>query len=168
MQLKDYFIEQYAYVKWADHRCLDAAATVPEAGYHKELGFSFGTVHKTLLHMMGAQDVWVGRWKGESVRVFPSIEMLPTLASVRARWESVHDELLGFVGQQTEESLMSRIVFNRNNVPHSNLLWHVINHCADHATFHRGQLNSLIKLAGGKPAVTMHVDYRRQQEGQIL
>lgn len=168
MELKDYFVEQYAYVKWADLRCLDAAATVPEAGYHKELGFSFGTVHKTLLHMMGAQDVWVGRWKGDSARVFPTIDTFPTLESVRLRWQAVHAELLGFVVEQTDESLMRRIDYTRNHVAHSNVLWHVINHCADHANFHRGQLNSLIKLAGGEPAGTMHVDYRRRQEGQIL
>ena len=39
-------------------------------------------------------------------------------------------------------------------------------HLVDHSTYHRGQLNSMIKLAGGKPADVGHITYRRVQEGQ--
>ncbi len=166
MTLQSYLAQQFDYVQWADALCLDAAASVKLEPYHREFGFSFGTVHKTLLHMMGAQHIWVGRWKGDSTRRFPTPEDLPTLDGIRQRWADIHAEVRDFVDQQTAESLQSRVSYLRNNVPHAGVLWHLINHCFDHANYHRGQLNSLVKLAGGKPAATMFVDYWRQQEGQ--
>lgn len=167
MTTRDFLIQQYDYVKWADLRNLDAAASVPSGRWDEDHGFSFGTVHKTLLHMIGAQHVWVGRWSGDSSRAFPTVEELPTIEAIRTRWNAVHDELLGYVAKQTDASLERRIDYLRNNIPHSNVLWHAIAHCADHSNYHRGQLNSLIKLSGGTPAGTMYIDWRRTQEGQI-
>jgi uncharacterized damage-inducible protein DinB len=166
MNLLDYLKQQYDYVKWADVRSLEAAASVPAEAYHRDFGFSFGTVHKTLAHMIAAQDIWVGRWQGES-RSFLSIEDLPTLEAARQQMAKTHDEVTAFVGRQTEASLEQRVSYVRNNAPMSGVLWHLVNHCFDHANYHRGQLNSLVKLAGGKPAATMYVDWRRQQEGQV-
>jgi len=167
MQLLEYLTQQFDYIKWADDLSLEAAGTVKLEAYHREFGFSFGTVHKTLLHMLGAQHIWVGRWQGDSTRKFPTPEDLMTLGAIRQRWADVHAELHSFVAKQTDESLENRVEYFRNNVPHSGVLWQLINHCFDHANYHRGQLNSLVKLAGGKPAGTMYVDYCRQREGQV-
>jgi uncharacterized damage-inducible protein DinB len=166
MTVRDLLIQQHAYVRWADLRCIDAAATVSAEAYRKDFGFSFGTVHNTLVHMLGAQHIWVGRWKGDPGRAFPQGEDFKSLDALRDCWPKVHDEVRAFVEAQTDASLQARVEYVRNGTAMQTTLWQAIAHCADHANYHRGQLNSLIKLAGGTPAQTMFVDYCRQLEGQ--
>lgn len=167
MNLRDFLIQQYEYVVWADDRCLAAAATVPAENFDKQFGFSFGSVHRVLLHMLGAQDLWLGRWQGDSTRTFPTVEQLPDLAAIRARWTDVHRDLLAFVRAQTEQSLQQRIHFVRNDRPHSGILWMLMTHTFDHATYHRSQLNSLIRLAGGTSGDFSYITRLRISEGQM-
>jgi len=167
MNLRDFIIQQYDYVVWSDDRCLTAAASVPTENVDKQLGFSFGSVQRVLLHMLGAQDVWLGRWQGDSTRKFPTVDQLPTLDAIRHRWDEVHTALIAFVRSQTDESLQQRINFSRNDQPHSGLLWMLMTHTFDHSTYHRSQLNSLIKLAGGKPGDFSYITRLRISEGQM-
>jgi uncharacterized damage-inducible protein DinB len=161
-QLRD----QYAYMVWADDRILAATATVPEEGFRRDQNISAGSIHKLILHTLGAQWVWLGRWQGDSARTFPRPEELPTLAAVQRHWAEVHQAVLAFVSEQTDESVGRRVEYIRNNQRHNNRLLDIMCHLVDHSTYHRGQLNSMIKLAGGKPADVGYITYRRDQEGQ--
>ena len=158
--------EMYAYMTWADNQIIEAAATVPDEGFRRDQNISAGSIHKLLLHAIGAQWVWLGRWQGDSDRKFPTSEELQTVAAVRQRWDEVHKALNAFVDEQTDESVERRIDYVRNKTPHNNKLLHLMCHVADHGAYHRGQLNSMIKLAGGKPVDLGYVTYRRIQEGQ--
>jgi len=163
--IKDHLQEMYAYVRWADFAMLDAAGTVSDEGFRREQNFSAGSVHKLLLHMLGAQFLWLGRWLGDSSRAFPTPEELPTLDSIRTRWTTLHEELMTFLDAQSEASLAKVVHYTRNGVAHANRLMDVMQHVADHDTYHRGQLNSLIKLAGGTPFYAGYIAYLRSKEG---
>jgi uncharacterized damage-inducible protein DinB len=158
--------EMYAYMIWADNRIIEAAATVPDEGFRRDQNISAGSIHKLLLHAVGAQWLWLGRWQGDSTRKFPTPDELRTVAAIKARWGEVHQALLAFLNLQTDESVEQRVEYIRNGQPHNNKLLHAMCHAADHGTYHRGQLNSMIKLAGGKPVDVGYVTYCRIQEGQ--
>jgi uncharacterized damage-inducible protein DinB len=158
--------EMYAYMNWSDNRLLDAAATVSDEGLKREQNISAGSIHKLLLHSMGAQWLWLGRWQGDSTRKFPTVDELPTLDAVRKRYAEVQQAVKAFLDAQTDESVQKRVDYIRNGQPHNNVLLHIMTHLVDHSTYHRGQLNSMIKLAGGKPADLGYIVYRRVQEGQ--
>lgn len=166
--LSSYFIQQFEYVIWADRQCLEAARTVDPANYNRDYGFSFRTVHDTLVHMLGAQHIWLGRWKQEPVRPFPSGKDFDSLQTIEQAWSAVHTELRNFTAHQDEHSLMKRIEYqNLKGERRFGLLWELMNHCADHSNYHRGQFNSLVKLAGGVPANTMYVTWQWEREGQV-
>ena len=79
-------------------------------------------------------------------------------------WSKVHDSLLAFADAQTTETLQQTIratsrIGKKFEIPK----WAVMLHVADHATYHRGQLNSMIKLAGGKPSMAMAVPWAVSQ-----
>lgn len=159
-------MELYRYVRWADRLILDAAATVPNEGFDREQHISAGSIHKLLVHAMEAQHVWLGRWQGNSGVDFSLAERYPTVESIRGRWAEVHEALFAFLGNETDESLARTIQYQRKGHTYRGVLWHLMTHVADHATYHRGQLNSMIKLAGGKPADPSFITYRRTVEGQ--
>lgn len=158
--------EMYAYMNWADNRILDAAGTVSDEGFRREQNISAGSIHKMLLHSLGAQWLWLGRWQGDSSRTFPTPEDLPTLEAIRKRYAEVQQAVAAFVEAQTDESVQKRIDYIRNGRPHNNVLLHVMCHLVDHSTYHRGQINSMIKLVGGRSADVGYITYRRVQEGQ--
>ncbi len=156
---KDHLHNMFEYVRWADSAMIRAARTVPDEGYYREQRISIGSIHKLLVHCMAAQWIWLSRWRGESPTRLENHEDFPTRDSLEQRWPLVHAAMLDFLGLQSQKGL-ARIVQYKNtrgeiyNVPLGDLMLHVI----DHGSYHRGQINTMIKHAGGTPsAVAYHV-----------
>ena len=148
-----------SFMIWGDRLILDAAVALPQEKYFQEQGISAGSVHKLLAHCMGAQWIWLERWLGRSPAARPD-EQYPTLDSIRQRWPRLHDELIGFVSGQTPQSLVREIAYTDlrgqgASMPLDQQIFHVV----DHATYHRGQLNSMVRRAGGTPANTMYWNF---------
>ena len=75
---------------------------------------------------------------------------------VAARWAAVHERLLRFAAEQTPETLKEVIRSqNKKAVPFTLPRGVCMLHVSDHATYHRGQINSMIKHAGGVPSHVM-------------
>jgi uncharacterized damage-inducible protein DinB len=45
-------------------------------------------------------------------------------------------------------------------------LGHAMIHVVDHSTYHRGQLNTMIKQAGGQPAMAYYITFHARKPGQ--
>ena len=141
------------YMTSADGAGLEATRLVSEEEYYKDRGFSFGSIHNLLVHQMVAQKTWLRRFLGESPQ--GSLEN-QTEHSTREllveRWPKVHADLLDFAAGQTRESVNRVITVRRNNgelltAPLGAMMMHV----ADHGTYHRGQLATMLKQAGATP-----------------
>lgn len=143
----------FEYMKWADDLMLRAADAVPDDAYYLPRGVSHGSIHALLVHGMAAQIVWLKRWRGEGDARIETVADHPTRADLQTRWPAVHTILSQFLDSQSDESL-ARPVTARNTYgePFSLPLGATMLHVVDHATYHRGQLNSMLKQAGAKPA----------------
>ena len=164
---KDYFAEMFDYMRWGDRLMISAARSVPDEEYYKDQGISFGSIHKLMVHCMAAQWLWLSRWRGESPTRIESHEQYPTRAEFEQRWPLVHSAILDFLGLQSTNSL-ARIIDYKNMkgehlaLPLSDLMMHVI----DHASYHRGQVASMIKRAGGQPAAISYHRFALERQGQ--
>ena len=143
----------FDYMKWADETMISASKTVPDGEYHLPRGFSFGSIHGLLVHGMASQEVWLRRWQGDGEAAILGEAHYPTRADLVSRWPEVHSDLFAFLSRQTNSSLLDTIVARNTygevfSLPLGETMIHVI----DHATYHRGQINSMIMMAGGKPA----------------
>ena len=165
-QLRDLF----EYTAWADGRSVEVGRSVPADGYFFEQDISLGSVHKVLVHMLAVQEIWLSRWRGEPPARMKDVTDYPTLAAVEGRWPAVHAELAAFAAGQTPASLAEPVSYrNSKGEAFSLPLGELMLHVADHATYHRGQLNSMAKRAGGKPLPIMRVTWvlaRRAGGGQ--
>src|SRR4051812_21935727 len=143
----------FEYMRWADGVMCEAASGVPDAAYHLERGISHGSIHGLLVHCMAAQQVWLRRWRGSGDAQIESAADCPTRAELLDRWPLVHRDLFDFLDAETDASL-GRIVVATNTygerfaLPLGATMLHVV----DHATYHRGQLNTMLKHAGVRPA----------------
>ncbi|HEV3121245.1 MAG TPA: DinB family protein [Isosphaeraceae bacterium] len=159
--------ELFDYLRWADRMMLAAASGLSAEEYYKARGVSLGSIHNLMVHLMAAERLWLERWRGSSPRRVENQDDHPTREALEARWPQVHAELLEFVGRQNAESLAKPVAFKSttgeaSTIPLGQLMIHVV----DHGSYHRGQLNSMIKQAGGQPAPAFYVTYQRQRHKQ--
>jgi uncharacterized damage-inducible protein DinB len=161
---KEHLQHMLDYVRWADGQMLSAARTAPDEGYYKEQGISIGSLHKLLVHCMAAQWLWLSRWRGENPTRLESHEDYPTRDSVAQHWPLVHSAMSDYLGAQSSKSLAREIQYHNTrgelfSLPFCDQMLHVI----DHAAYHRGQVNTLIKRAGGQPGNFSYSSYCMQK-----
>jgi uncharacterized damage-inducible protein DinB len=150
----------FGYLQWADEAMLVASHSVADYEYHLSRGFSHGSIHGLLVHGMAAQDVWLRRWQGDGEAAIEGVDQCPTRSDLIRRWPEVHSKLFSFLDRQSDDSLHATVV-GRNtygelfSLPLGDTMLHVV----DHATYHRGQINSMIIMAAGKPVAAYYQRY---------
>ena len=160
-----YFRDMFEYVRWGDHQCLLAARTVADVEYYRDQQISHGSIHKLLVHMLAAQSLWLERFRGASPTKAEGLDELPARMDVEQRWPLVHAAMLDWVAHQSPSSLARNVTYRNTrgeqfSLPLASLMMHVI----DHATYHRGQLSTMIKRAGGKPQYVSFQLYALQKD----
>ena len=138
---------------------LAATQGLTDEGYALGQGISTGSIHKLIVHCMSTQRTWLKRLKGAGTP--PPIE--PDAVGrkdVAPQWAAVHEELLAFAEAQTTASLATIVrSATRNGGPFQLPVGLCMLRVSDHATYHRGQINSMIKRAGGTPSGVMVYTY---------
>lgn len=154
---KEHLQAMFDFVRWGDQQMLAASRSVPDEAYYKEQQISIGSIHKLLVHCMAAEWIWLSRWRGDSPTRLENHEDYPSRDVLMQRWPLVHSAMTDFLGTQSPKSLARDIQYRNTRgelfaLPLADLMLHVI----DHATYHRGQLNTMIKRAGGQ---TVNISY---------
>jgi len=154
----------FQYNLWADLRTLDACSSLTGEQFTRNLGSSFGSVRDTVAHLYGAEWVWNERIHGHSPTALYPGSMFPDLNSVRAKLEEMDRYYIGFVSGLTQEDL-DRVIHYRafSGDDFSNPLWQSLHQLTNHASYHRGQVVTLLRQLGVKPVSTDLIGYYREQ-----
>lgn len=154
----------YAYNRWANRRILDAAARLDPASFTKDLGGSFPSIRDTLAHVLGAEWVWLSRWRGESPTGLPSEWDLSTLEALRGRWAEVERDQRALVDGLAEEDLGRSIAYrNTRGDPFENTMGQMLRHVVNHSTYHRGQVVTMLRQLGAGAVGTDLIQYYRER-----
>lgn len=147
--------ELYAYNRWANERVHQAAAGLTQEELRRSLVSSFSSVQATLVHMLAAEWIWLGRWKGVSAGGMPSGWAEMDLPALRAAWAGVADEQRSFV-EGLQEGDLDRVVEYRTvaGASHAQPLGALLRHVVNHASYHRGQVATLLRQVGATPPAT--------------
>jgi len=150
----------YDYTRWADTKALEAVSKLTAEQWTKDLGSSLKSVRDTAVHLASAQWIWLQRWKGESPKGMWAAAEYPTQTSLRERWEPQTRELSAFAAAQTEESLTKPLQYrNLKGDLVTFPLGHQMLHLANHSTYHRGQVTTLLRQLGAQPVSTDFILY---------
>jgi uncharacterized damage-inducible protein DinB len=154
----------FDYDRWATQRLLDAAAGIDSDAYARNLGFGFGGLRGTLVHLYASQRLWLSRWKGNSPKTSIGEDQVPTLDALREQWEAYRIELEDFMRFLSDDNMREKFSYldthgNFQEQPLYQQMLHVIHH----ATYHRGQAAAILRLLGVAPPNT---DLRTFLQGQ--
>jgi uncharacterized damage-inducible protein DinB len=154
----------YDYNAWASHRTLDACAVLSDEQFTRDLGSSFRSVQETLVHISGAQWIWLERWHGRSPNSGPVAADFPNLEAVRRRSAEVERNLLDYVASLTPEDLQ-RVISCKTmaGAVFAQPLWQMLQHLANHSTYHRGQITTMLRQLGAKPTGTDLITFYRER-----
>ena len=154
----------FDYNSWANHRSLEAAAQLSAEQFAKPLGSSFSSVRDTLVHICGGEWIWLERFLGRSHSAIPEHSAIQTLDALRAHWAPQEKSLLDFVAGVTQADLDRVFEYKTINFGvYSNPLWQSLQHLANHGTYHRGQVATLIRQLGAKPIATDLMHFHRER-----
>ena len=157
----------YDFDSWANRRVLDACQSLSDEQFTRDLGNSFPSVRDTLFHICGAEWIWFERWHGRAPVAIPSATDYPNLESVRRRWLEVERDLLDYVASLTPEDLQRVIHFKTlAGVASQYPLWQCLQHVANHSTYHRGQITTMLRQLGEKPIGTDLILFYRERASQ--
>jgi len=152
----------HAYNAWASSRTLEAASALPAEDYTHALGTGHGSIHGTLVHMVGAEKRWLSRWVGRPETSLVTLVEVPTLAALRTLWESVGYETARFLGTLTDRRLQETVsATTPEGTPFTVTLQQSIQHVVDHSSYHRGQAAALMRQLGHTPPQTSMILFFR-------
>ncbi len=145
--------ELYDYNYWARDRQLEVCATLGEEQFLRPAGNSFGSVRDTLAHLLGVEWVWHERFRGRSPRSEPPwLAGLRSVDAMRERWKLVEADLRNFLPVLNDEALGQPLTYvNFAGKTWTHPLGHTLLHLANHQTYHRGQVTTLLRQLGAVP-----------------
>jgi uncharacterized damage-inducible protein DinB len=153
------------YHYWARDRALDAAALLAPEQFTRDLGSSFKSVRDTLAHTYSAEWVWYSRWQGTSPTGMQPSDQFPDVASLRAAWRDHEAKMRAFV-DGLDDAGANRVYEFRmlSGQAASGILWQMLQHVVNHATYHRGQVTTMLRQLGAQPGKSMDlIAYYREQ-----
>jgi uncharacterized damage-inducible protein DinB len=148
---KEIIAQMYEYGIWANRKLLDKAAALTDEQLRKRFTQYEFTILGSFVHLVSAEWRWFQSWKGEPMTVRFTVDELPTLAAVRAKWEPLAAERRAFIESLTPERLRQPIVRQMQGKEQSIPLWHTLVHVANHGTQHRSEIALMLTDLGHSP-----------------
>jgi len=159
----------FNYTEWANDLAIEAAGKLSDENLCREVGISHKSIFGTLLHMAGAEWIWLERWHGRSPRKDEAwaqwtSESCIDLSTLKERWNNIIDRRSQYVSELDESRLASELPFkllsgDASSMRLSDQMQHVVNH----ATLHRGQVVGMIRQLGIDPPATDLLFYIRRE-----
>lgn len=153
----------YDFNAWANRRTLDSCAALTPEQFTADLKSSFSSVRDTLAHIYGAEWIWIERLIGRTPTSFPAASDFPDLESVRMALMHIDQHWIDYTHKVSAEDLKSvRRFQTKFSGQISQPLWQVLHHVANHSTYHRGQIATMLRQLGAKAASTDLILFYRE------
>jgi len=159
----------FDYTEWANGLAFAAAAKLSDEDLRRNVNISHGSIFGTLLHMAGAEWIWLERWHGRSPAGKEAwslwkTDSCPDLTMLAERWRELAVQRAAFISELDEARLSAELPFILlSGDPNSMRLVDQMQHVANHATLHRGQVVGMIRQLGIAPPSTDMLFYLRRE-----
>jgi uncharacterized damage-inducible protein DinB len=156
--------ELFDYNAWANNRLFDIVDQVAPEQYMRDMKTSHGSLHGTLVHLVGAESVWLERWQQAPGIVFLQAKDLLSFKELRSIWNAVQEKRENFLAEFTDQKLNDSItITDSKGGVYTNTFSQMMQHAINHSTFHRGQVVTILRQLGVTPIGTDMITYFRKK-----
>jgi uncharacterized damage-inducible protein DinB len=154
----DYVRRMALYNRWQNESLYGAADGLTDEERHRERGAFFGSIHRTMCHLLWADQTWMSRFRDT-----PLPPPMADLAAQHRVWTALQSrrrdfdaEIVGWAEGLAPDWLagthshFSPSLGRQMSQPR----WLLVSHFFNHQTHHRGQVHCLLTQAGRKPTDT--------------
>ena len=147
--IENYFTELSAFNLSTTNTVCSWLEKISDEQWNASVISSFGSIQETVLHVISAENAWVERFhKKENVVRFED-EFQGTREEHIALWKNSSEQFKNFVTSFDETKLNDEFSFKRfNGAPSSAKYYQAFAHAINHATYHRGQIVTMLRQVG--------------------
>jgi uncharacterized damage-inducible protein DinB len=147
--MKEYLLRAAQYNIWANDRFIKVLTSLDDGVLDLEIISSFPSIRKTLLHMWGAEDIWLQRFQGAEKPEWKAIGFEGNIQELCDLWARSSKGMLELIEQSDNNGLARRItVISMKGDRYEDELGAALQHVFNHSTYHRGQLVTMLRQAG--------------------
>jgi uncharacterized damage-inducible protein DinB len=153
------------YHYWARDRLFNALEPLTPEQYTRDLGSSFTSIRDTVTHVYAAEWAWYQRWQGESPTALLPSDRFGDLAALRQAWSEHEQKMRAYVGSLGEANVGCVLEYKLlSGQAGASPVWQMVQHVVNHASYHRGQITTMLRQLGAQPAKPMDmIAYYRTQ-----
>jgi uncharacterized damage-inducible protein DinB len=130
--------------------------------FTRDLGGSFPSIRDTMLHILAGEWIWLNYWKAphhdaaflaelrKRREALFAPDAFRDADALRRKWAEVEALQIEFVRSVSDESLQKMIPARDTLLS----LAHLMQHMANHSTYHRGQISLMMRQLGAEPVAT--------------
>ena len=138
---------------WARDRMLEALDPLTPDQWLRDLGSSFRSVRDTAAHMYAAEWIWYMRWRGTSPSALVSADQFPDVATLRRTWSDLEQNVRAVVEEFGEAGVNRVVAYSLlSGAAGASPFWQMLQHVVNHASYHRGQVTTMLRQLGAAPA----------------
>ena len=160
MMSSDRYRRWFEYEKDAHAKVLASLETVPES---RRADPPFQKATSLLGHMEAARRLWLFRLGGAKEKPAELFPQAIAIAELERRFEEMHTLWSDYLDKMTDEELAR--VFDYQTTegePFRNTVEDVLTQLYGHSHYHRGQIATLVRAAGGEPAKSDFIFWCRE------
>jgi uncharacterized damage-inducible protein DinB len=156
---RNYVQRMARYNRWQNENLYGVADGLSDAERQRERGAFFGSIQKTLSHLLWGDQIWMSRFTD-----LPQPDVgIPGSVTLYADWGRLKSERAGFDATMidwantidrswlAEEQTYFSFALGRDVTQPR---WVLVTHMFNHQTHHRGQVHCMLTQAGGRPSDT--------------
>jgi uncharacterized damage-inducible protein DinB len=159
--MKDGFQMFAAYNHWANGVVYDAAGELTEEEFTADKGAFFGSLMRTLNHLLCGDRIWMRRFtgKGEAPKALDTV-LHAEFAPLRAAREAEDARISAWIDSLDDKVLGENFTYTPITSPQpvTQRLGSAVFHLFNHQTHHRGQCHTIL-TALGKPSLALDLVY---------
>lgn len=144
MNIQNITTRYLQYNLWANERLTFWLLTLPREMLYQKNTSSFGTIDRTLQHMLSAEMYWNAVITKGEVNAFDQPTRENAVAEVMSDLVASSQKLLNDFSRFTEQQLIEVISASDSKQSRYEYILHVVNH----GSYHRGQIVTLCRILG--------------------
>lgn len=147
--MKEFLFKYARYNQWANAKLLNVITTQAPELLEKEIGSSFNTIKKTILHVADAEYIWHCRLTGATPDKIPG----KSGAGIDVLTEN-DQKMIDFIVRQDDAYFVASTSYKSlAGDPFTNNNFAILHHVFNHSTFHRGQIVTMMRIGGFTGAI---------------
>jgi uncharacterized damage-inducible protein DinB len=144
------------YHYWARDRLFGAVDPLTPEQYTKDLGSSFKSIRETVTHTYAAESAWYQRWQGSSPTALIPADQFADAAALKRAWVDHERHMRAFVDGLSDADVDRVIEYKlMSGAAGASPIGQMVQHVVNHASYHRGQVTTMLRQLGAQPAKSM-------------